>query len=173
MTDHHQELVHELFRALGKRTISVAESLTGGLVCARITQVPGASAFLRGGLVTYATDLKHSLTKVPTDLLASQGPVSPATALAMAAGVAGACSSDFGLALTGVAGPDAQDGHPVGTVFIAMAQRGSGDEIVRQEFRELAITPSGQTDLERRESIRNDTLGIALQFATEFINLGL
>jgi nicotinamide-nucleotide amidase len=101
-------------------TLAVAESLTGGLLAATIVAVPGASAAFRGGLVVYATDLKVSLAGVDEDLLAARGPVDPDVAAAMAEGVRRRCATDWGLATTGVAGPTSQDGHPVGTVYVAV-----------------------------------------------------
>lgn len=114
-------------------TVAFAESLTAGLACARVAEVPGASAVLRGGLVTYATDLKHSLAGVDEQLLADAGPVSPETAAAMAAGARAACGADWGLALTGVAGPDSQDGHPVGEVYLGLAGRGRAPRATHAE----------------------------------------
>lgn len=100
-------------------SVSVAESLTGGLLCAALTESPGASAVIRGGVVAYATDLKSSMLGVSPELLASRGAVDPDVALEMAAGVAHQLGSDIGLSTTGVAGPEPQDGKAVGTVFIA------------------------------------------------------
>ncbi|GAA3169467.1 CinA family protein [Nonomuraea roseoviolacea] len=114
-------------------TLAVAESLTGGLIGATITAVPGASKAFRGGVVSYATDLKHALLGVPDDLLAREGAVDPGVAAAMAAGVARVCAATYGLAVTGVAGPDPQDGKPVGTVYVAVA--GPGGEIWARELR--------------------------------------
>ncbi len=97
-------------------TLAVAESLTGGLVAPRLVNVPGASDWFRGGVVSYATDVKYSLLDVP------EGPVvSAAPASAMATGVAAKLGADVGQAVTGVAGPDSQEGHPPGTVFMAVA----------------------------------------------------
>jgi nicotinamide-nucleotide amidase len=101
-------------------TLAVAESLTGGLVGATLTAVAGASDSFRGGVIVYATDLKATLAAVPEDLLAAEGPVSPRTAAAMATGVRDRLRADWGLALTGVAGPEPQDGQPVGTVHIGL-----------------------------------------------------
>ena len=108
---------------LGSRgqTVGSAESLTGGLVAAALTTVPGASAVFRGGIVAYAADLKHSLLGVAPELLARVGTVHQEVALAMARGAREHLSADFGLATTGVAGPDPADGQPVGTVHIAVA----------------------------------------------------
>jgi nicotinamide-nucleotide amidase len=102
------------------QTLAVAESLTGGLLSAALVDVAGASAAFRGGIVAYATDLKGSLLAVPAPLLAERGAVDADVASAMARGVAAATRSDWGLATTGVAGPDPQDGHPPGTVFVAL-----------------------------------------------------
>jgi len=107
-------------------TAAVAESLTGGLVVASLISIPGASAVVRGGVVAYATDLKHTLLGVDAALLAEEGPVHPEVARQMAVGVreaaaVGGVAADVGIATTGVAGPTPQDGIPVGTVHIAVA----------------------------------------------------
>jgi len=122
----------EVVRALVARreTVATAESLTGGLVASTLVEIPGVSAVFRGGLVVYATDLKHALAGVPEDLLAERGPVDPDVALALAAGARRRCGADWGLATTGVAGPDPQGGKPVGTVFVAVA--GPADSAVRE-----------------------------------------
>jgi nicotinamide-nucleotide amidase len=104
-----------------RETLATAESLTGGLVAATIVAIPGVSAVFRGGLVVYATDLKHELAGVPAGLLAERGPVDPDVAAALAAGARLRCGADWGLATTGVAGPDPQDGKPVGLVYLAVA----------------------------------------------------
>ncbi|MFF5105572.1 CinA family protein [Streptomyces sp. NPDC000134] len=101
-------------------TVAVAESLTGGLVAAEITAVPGASKVFRGSVTAYATELKHRLLGVDASLLAARGAVDPQVAAEMAAGVRTALGADWGIATTGVAGPDPQDGQPVGTVFVAV-----------------------------------------------------
>jgi nicotinamide-nucleotide amidase len=103
------------------QTLATAESLTGGLVGATLTDVPGASAVYRGGLIVYATGLKAALARVSAQTLATDGPVAASTAAELARGAAAACGADWGLATTGVAGPDPQDGHPVGQVFVAVA----------------------------------------------------
>jgi nicotinamide-nucleotide amidase len=108
------------------RTVAVAESLTGGLLVAALVAVPGASATLLGGVVAYNTALKHNLLGVDERLLARHGAVHPEVAAAMAAGVRRALAvdgraADIGIATTGVAGPDEQDGTAVGTVFIGIA----------------------------------------------------
>ncbi|MBG0852070.1 CinA family protein [Streptomyces spinoverrucosus] len=112
----------EVVRLLTVRgeTVAVAESLTGGLVAAELTAVPGASKAFRGSVTAYATELKHELLGVDATLLAQRGAVDPQVAAQMAAGVRKALGADWGLATTGVAGPEPQDGQPVGTVFVAL-----------------------------------------------------
>ncbi|MFH8932488.1 CinA family protein [Streptomyces griseosporeus] len=111
--------VVRLLRVRGE-TVAVAESLTGGLVAAEITSVPGASQAFRGSVTAYATALKHELLGVDAGLLATRGAVDAQVAAQMAAGVRKALGADWGIATTGVAGPEPQDGQPVGTVFIAV-----------------------------------------------------
>jgi nicotinamide-nucleotide amidase len=106
-------------------TLATAESLTGGAVAAAIVGVPGASEVFRGGVVAYATDLKREWLAVPAELLARRGPVDPDVAAAMADGVRERARADLGLATTGVAGPGPADGHPAGTVHVAVAQPGA------------------------------------------------
>ncbi|GAB3718921.1 CinA family protein [Nocardiopsis nanhaiensis] len=115
-------------------TAATAESLTGGLLGAHLTAIPGASATYRGGAVTYATDTKASLLGVPEELLAAHGAVHPDVAAHMARGVRRLMGADHGLAVTGVAGPEPQDGQPVGTVYAAVAGSGSHTEVVRFSF---------------------------------------
>jgi nicotinamide-nucleotide amidase len=110
-------------------TVAVAESLTGGLLSAALTTTPGASNTMRGGVVVYATDLKASLAGVDPTLLAERGPVDGEVAVALARGVRTRLDSTYGLAVTGVAGPDPQDGQPVGTVFGAVS--GPEGDVVR------------------------------------------
>jgi nicotinamide-nucleotide amidase len=102
-------------------TVAAAESLTAGLFCATLAGVPGASATLRGGAVVYATDLKTTLAGVPADLLAACGPVSAATAAALAEGIRTRCAATWGVGLTGVAGPDPVDGHQPGRVYLGLS----------------------------------------------------
>jgi nicotinamide-nucleotide amidase len=102
-------------------TVATAESLTGGLVAAALTDVPGASAVVRGGVVSYAAEVKQDVLGVPPELLDRHGTVSPECAVAMAEKVRTLMRADWGLSTTGVAGPDPSEGHPVGTVHIAVA----------------------------------------------------
>ncbi|TSD96079.1 nicotinamide-nucleotide amidohydrolase family protein [Skermania sp. ID1734] len=113
------ELVAEL--TADHATVATAESLTAGLLAATIAGVPGASSVLRGGLIVYATDLKHRLAGVSAQVLEAEGPVAASTAEQLAVGATVRCAADWGVGLTGVAGPDSQDGWPVGTVFLAVA----------------------------------------------------
>jgi nicotinamide-nucleotide amidase len=124
-------VIHGLARA--GQTVAVAESLTGGLVSATLVDVPGASAAFRGGVVVYATELKATLAGVSAPLLAERGPVDPDVAAALAEGVLARCGADWGLATTGVAGPDPQDGKPVGLVYVAVAGPG-GTEVRRLDL---------------------------------------
>jgi nicotinamide-nucleotide amidase len=127
--DPRVEEVHRRLAA-ADATVAVAESLTGGLLGATLTAVAGASRTFRGGVIAYATDLKERLLEVPGPLLDAEGAVSAHVAAAMAAGVRDTLRSTYGVALTGVAGPDSQDGNRPGTVFVAVA--GPGDGQVRE-----------------------------------------
>jgi len=118
--DSLEGVVVAMLRARGE-TLAVAESLTGGLLAGRLTDVAGASDVFVGGVTAYATRLKGSLLGVAPDVLAREGAVSPVTAVAMARGVRERLGSSWGLATTGVAGPSEQEGHPVGTVHVALA----------------------------------------------------
>ncbi|ROT32816.1 CinA family protein [Micromonospora sp. HM5-17] len=114
-------------------SLAVVESLTGGLLAATIVDVAGASRVFRGGLVTYATEAKASLAGVPAPLLAARGAVDPEVAVALAEGGRQRCGADWCLATTGVAGPEPQDGKPVGLVFVA-ATGPSGTEVRRLDL---------------------------------------
>ncbi len=111
----------ELIALLTRRqeSIAVAESLTGGLLAAALTDVPGASAVFRGGIVAYATELKAVLLGVDRGVLDAHGAVSAEVAAAMAEGVRDRLGASVGAATTGVAGPDPAEGKPAGTVYIA------------------------------------------------------
>ena len=119
--DSLEAVVVRLLRERGE-TVAVAESLTGGLLAGRLTEVPGASAAVVGSVTAYATRLKASLLGVPADVLDAHGAVSGPTAEAMAAGVRQLTGADWGLATTGVAGPEEQEGKPVGTVHVGLAR---------------------------------------------------
>ncbi len=102
-------------------TLALAESLTGGLLADAFISIPGASAVVRGAVVAYASDLKAALLGVDGEILASRGAVDGCVAEQMASGVAQRLGATYGLATTGVAGPDPQDGKPVGTVYLGAA----------------------------------------------------
>lgn len=106
-------------------TVGTAESLTGGMIAAALTAVPGSSAVVRGGVVSYATDVKRDVLGVSAAVLNSVGAVSRQTACAMAEGACRQLECDLAVAVTGIAGPGgAEPGKPVGTVWMAVAARG-------------------------------------------------
>ena len=103
-------------------TLGCAESCTGGLVAKRMTDLPGASAVFKGGIVSYTNDVKQGILGVPRELLQEYGAVSEQVAAAMARGARKVLGCDLALAVTGVAGPDPDDrGNPVGLVYVALA----------------------------------------------------
>lgn len=113
------------------RTVTTAESCTGGLLGKMIVDVSGSSSYYRGGWVTYTNDLKVTCLEVPQEILDKYGAVSRQTASAMAKGALGIADADYSLAITGIAGPDGgSKDKPVGMVFIALAQRPDIDESV-------------------------------------------
>lgn len=132
-------------------TLAVAESLTGGLVAARLTAVPGASRAFRGSVTAYATPLKAELLGVDGALLAERGAVDAEVARQMAGGVREALGADWGVATTGVAGPEPQDGRPVGTVFTAVV----GPAVHQVRVRGLRLNGD-------RAGIREETVRAAL-----------
>ncbi|MDN6200950.1 MAG: CinA family protein [Micrococcaceae bacterium] len=108
-------------------TVATAESLTAGWISAALADVPGASAVLRGGVVSYHNQVKQEVLGVDASLLESRGSVDAEVARRMAVGARRICTSDVAVASTGVAGPEAHDGKEVGTVFIGHAgPHGSG-----------------------------------------------
>ena len=133
--------VIELFSRTN-RTIAVAESLTGGLLCGRLTSAPGASVVVVGGVVTYATRAKRDVLGVSPETLTLHGAVSAETAAEMATRVRALFGSSIGIATTGVAGPDMQEGKDVGTVFIgiASADRTHVEQLHLQGTREVIRT---------------------------------
>ncbi|MGI8524047.1 MAG: CinA family protein [Nocardioides sp.] len=102
-------------------TLATAESLTGGRLAAAVTAVPGASHSYVGGVVSYATELKESLLGVSPALVAEYGVVSSECAAAMATGARAVTGATYALSTTGVAGPDEQEGKPVGTVYVGLS----------------------------------------------------
>ncbi|MFC8829769.1 CinA family protein [Streptomyces sp. NPDC057137] len=129
-------------------TLAVAESLTGGLVAAELTSVPGASRVLRGGITAYATDVKRDVLGVDGTLLAERGAVDPEVARQMAVGVRGVLAAGWGIATTGVAGPDPQDGQSVGTVYVAVSGPDGAEKVA-------ALRLNGDRAEIRRESVRS------------------
>ncbi|MCO5294151.1 MAG: CinA family protein [Homoserinimonas sp.] len=159
-------LAARIIRSLTERgrTIAVAESLTGGLLVAELISLPGASKVVLGGIVAYQSELKADLLGVDSKILESKGAIDPDVALQMADGVrfrlaVGSKPADLGISTTGVAGPDLQDGHPPGTVYIAVSAEGSS------QVRRLGLEGS-------RDQIRTETVGAALSLLAETLELG-
>jgi nicotinamide-nucleotide amidase len=117
------DLAYELIQKLGQRhlTISVAESLTGGLVAASLTQIPGASAVFKGGIIAYGDEIKQQVLKVDPALITKFTSISEPVAQSMATNVRELMNTDIGIATTGVAGPDKSDGFAPGIVFVAIS----------------------------------------------------
>ena len=113
--------------------VATAESLTGGDVGGAICTVPGASAYYRGGVISYAYEVKAQVLGVDAQLLAREGAVHPAVAVQMAVGAARVCGADYTVSTTGVAGPDPADGQPVGTVYIGVCSPG-GSEVFERHY---------------------------------------
>ncbi|QJU53033.1 CinA family protein [Herbiconiux sp. KACC 21604] len=147
------EIIAALTRS--RTTIAVAESLTGGLLCSALVDVPGASAVLRGGVVAYDTAVKHSVLGVDAEVLAAHGPVHPDVAMQMAVGVRSALAvegvpAEIGISTTGAAGPDPQDGAAPGTVYVGVA--------IGADVRSHALELEGD-----RAAIRAETVRVALR----------
>ena len=142
-------------------SVGTAESLTGGLVCAALTDVPGASAAVRGAVVAYAAAVKEAVLGVPAQVVREHGTVSQECAEAMALGGARALGVDWCVATTGVAGPDPSEGHPVGTVHLALAH---GEQVVGHRV----LTLRGH-----RDDIRAGTVTAALELLRGRLTEGL
>lgn len=143
-----------------KVTVSIAESVTGGLICTRITKVPGSSAYFLGGIIAYSNELKEKLLTVSHETLTKFGAVSPQTAREMAEGVLSLTKSHFSLATTGIAGPTgATKEKPVGLVYIAL----SGSN--KTEIKKLNLTGS-------RHDIQEKAAEKALLYLVDFIKDG-
>lgn len=139
------------------RTVAVAESCTGGLVAAAITEVPGSSAVLDRGFVTYSNEAKQEMLGVSADVIDAFGAVSIAVAWSMAQGTLAKSNADVAVAITGVAGPDGGTAQkPVGTVVFAKAVRGADPEEVITEMRNF--DPEGS-----RAEVRRQATLIALE----------
>ncbi|SEC10181.1 nicotinamide-nucleotide amidase [Paramicrobacterium humi] len=160
MSDDTAQLIADLTAA--GATVAVAESLTGGAVCAELIRPAGASAVVVGGIVAYATELKHALLGVDDKLLAEHGPVHAEVAAQMAAGVRRALAADgaaatIGVSTTGVAGPDPQSGQQPGTVFVGL------DSDERSTV--VPLTLSGD-----RDGIRAATVAAVIELLSTTIN---
>ena len=133
-------------------TLAVAESCTGGLIGHRLTEVPGSSDYFLGGVISYSNEAKHDLLKVPTEVLAQKGAVSPETAREMAKGVRETFHAAVGLSVTGIAGPSGGSAaKPVGTVYIGLAT-GDGEDVWHYKFsgnRSQIKTLTAETALDR------------------------
>jgi nicotinamide-nucleotide amidase len=158
-TDRTAALIAEL--SARRMTIAVAESLTGGLLAAELIRIPGASAVVSGGIVAYNTEIKKSLLGVDSSVLNVHGAVHPDVAVQMAVGVRSALAvrgvrAAVGVATTGAAGPDPQDGQEPGTVFIGVSM-GSAAWAV-------PLTLEGD-----RQSVREQTVARAVEAVRELL----
>ena len=157
MRENLPALVHELITR--RLTVATAESLTGGALCARLVDVPGASETVLGGVCTYATALKADILGVDRAHLARTGPVDADVAREMAGGARRLFGADIALSTTGVAGPGPADGHPAGTVHIACAHPGG------VAHRELHLRGS-------RAEVRAATVEASLDLLAEVLGAG-
>ena len=138
------------------RMVATAESCTGGLVCAALTEVPGSSSILDRGFVTYSNQAKMELLGVPQDIIDTFGAVSVACVWAMAQGALKRSDADVAVAISGVAGPDGGSEHkPVGTVVFAQAKRGEENADPVAEMRKL--------DGSSRAEVRRQATLVALE----------
>ena len=145
----------DVLNALEGKTLSTAESCTGGLIGSALTAVPGASRVYKGGIISYWSEVKQNLLGVDAALLQTEGPVSEPVAKAMAEGVRRALCTDVAVSVTGLAGPDGDEfGHPVGTVFVGYA---NGTVSVVKEFHFTGD----------RESVRRKAAEAALRLILE------
>lgn len=151
MNDRAKQLIESL-KAEGK-TLATAESCTGGGIGHVITSVSGSSAVYLGGVISYANAVKERVLGVPAEVLATVGAVSEEAARAMAEGVCNLLKADVGIAVTGIAGPNADGSNkPVGLVYIAVCRDGQ-TVVTENHF-------SGD-----REAVRNQTIETALTMA--------
>jgi nicotinamide-nucleotide amidase len=146
----------ELCRAR-KLTIAAAESCTGGLLAATLTEIPGSSAAFDRGFVTYSNAAKTAMLGVPVDLLEIFGAVSAETAQAMASGALARAGADLAVAITGIAGPGGgMPGKPVGLVHFAAAARGGGRSHQARQFGDIG-----------RAAVRRESVRVALAMLQE------
>ena len=154
------ELAGRLVRLLVERdlTIATCESLTGGGIAYTLTQIPGASKVVRGGLITYASDLKVDLAGVDADWVRRFGVINETTAVEMARGALHVCRARVAVACTGVAGPEPQDGHQPGDVWLAVA--------IHAEPQPDILTRHLRLEGDR-EQVRRQTIAQALQMVVD------
>ena len=152
-------LARQVIAALRDNSLTVAacESLTGGMICSTLVDVPGASAVVRGGLVTYQTDTKTVLAGVPAGLIAEKGVVSAEVARAMAEGVRLRLGADIAVSATGMASPGAPDEPAAGTVYIGLSTMNGAEALP------LHLTGS-------RQEIRRQSVEAALQAILSAVN---
>ena len=146
MTTDIDSLAVTVIVAMQGRWVATAESITGGQLGATITAIPGASKIYRGGVISYATDLKSSLLGVSDSLLAEGGAVQAQ-----------------------VAGPNSQDGHLPGTVFVACVQRDESGSVVDSVVDELHLYPETDDPRDARDQIREETVAAALELLLTFL----
>ena len=158
MTPHDRaaHLIH-LLRDRAE-TLAAAESLTGGMFGAALTSVPGASVVFRGGVVAYSTDMKERLLGVPHHVINHAGAVSEEAAAAMADGVRRLFDATYGVSLTGVAGPDLQEGKPPGLVYVGVSSP-RGERVEKVQL-------IGERDAVRASAV-DAALALITQAATE------
>ncbi len=154
------ELAGQLISHLVERdlTLATCESLTGGGIAYALTRIPGASRVLRGGLITYASDLKVDLAGVDADWAERYGVINETTAVEMARGALEVCRARVAVACTGVAGPDPQDGHQPGEVWLAVAMR---------EKPQPAIVTRHLLLAGDRDAVRSQTVAQAIQLVLD------
>jgi len=148
LSDLAQSVVEKLTE-LGQ-TLAVAESCTGGQLSAAVTAVPGASTVFLGGIVSYTNDVKEALLDVSEETLRLHGAVSAETAREMALGVRRRLGSDYGIGITGVAGPGESEGKPAGLVYVGWAGPEEFINVARMRF------PGG------REQVQQSSVELAL-----------
>jgi nicotinamide-nucleotide amidase len=148
--------VHTLLLKSGK-TVSTAESCTGGLFSSLLTQLPGSSRFFTLGIATYSNQAKEKILGIPDSIIRRKGAVSKETALLMARNIQKLAKTDFGISITGIAGPTgATPGKPVGTVFIAISTK---NKIICKKF----IFKGNRNNVRKQAALK------ALQLLNEFI----
>ena len=144
-------LSSDVIEILKGKTLSTAESCTGGGIGAALTAVPGSSTVYKGGVISYTNEVKKEILCVPEEWLEKYGAVSPWVAMEMASGVRGLLHTDVAVSVTGLAGPGGDEyGHPVGTVYIAYEDK-QRNGVHHYKF---------EGD---REAVRNQTVDAALK----------